>query len=99
MDARKHLKKILPKFITHRNYINKGSAEVNTFRYVVQVILLLKVAFIKLPIWVMILLGILNIVGFWAIGFAWDKMKGYHYEAEWGNKRNPTLQHIKEKLK
>lgn len=97
MEARKYLKRLLPAYINHRNYINKGLSEANTLRYVVQIVLIGKIAYRQMPTSLMIMSGFITIIAFWAIGWAWDKVKGYDAETEWGNKRNPTIQHIKKR--
>ena len=91
MDPRKFVKC----YVNHRNYINKGNNEVSTIRYIIQMVLIAKIAFPIMPMWMVALLGVLIITGFWVTGYYWDRIRGYQYEAEWDNKRNPTLQQRK----
>lgn len=90
----KAIKAALPHYIHHRNYIGRGNGEVTTIRQIVQVILFAKMAFSKLPIATMILLGFLLLFLFWLIGWVWDKNNGNELEADWGNKRNPAIRKL-----
>ena len=98
MEARKYLKKFLPHYVHHRNYINKGNGEATTIRHIVQMILLAKIAFTWLPYWSLIPAGIMIVSIYWSIGKGWDWLRGYDVEHEWSNDRNPTIQHIKRKV-
>ena len=61
-------------------------------------VLIAKIAFSSLSTLAVVGLGILIIASFWVIGYFWDSIRGYQYEAEWGNKRNPTIAYIKRKV-
>ena len=106
MDSRVYLKQVrprlqlfvaktLPHYIHHRNYINKGNSEANTIRHIIQVVLIAKIAFTELPIWIIVIFGLVVVGCYWCLGKFWDLNKGYDCELEWSNSRNPTLQIIK----
>ena len=52
----------------------------------------------SLPSGVAIAVGAVAILCFWLLGYIWDKYKMYHIMNEFQNKRNPTIQTIKEKV-
>lgn len=94
----RQIKIFLPKYIHHRNHVSKGSNELAFLRQPVQVVLLAKIAYKNIPTYALVGLVIAYLIGCKAFGWLWDKNKGYDFEAEWGNIRNPTIKYIKRKV-
>ncbi|KKK66666.1 hypothetical protein LCGC14_2961810, partial [marine sediment metagenome] len=95
------LVKILPNADDSRNFTQcdslliGGNSEANTIRHIIQVVLIAKIAFTELPIWIIVIFGLVVVGCYWCLGKFWDLNKGYDCELEWSNSRNPTLQIIK----
>lgn len=91
-------------YITQRNYINKGMSETLWLQKIIQIIMIIGIfmgIFYEDSVNFPLLVAFVLIGGFswWLVGFIWDKIKGYHMEAEWGNRRNPTITEIKQNTK
>lgn len=96
--------KIIEFYVTHRNYFNKGMSEIDQVRRVVQAGAIVGAAMklfgtsTKFVIYFTIILSILTIFFCWCLGRYWDKIKAYHVEQEWGNRRNPFVKTVEERL-
>ena len=91
------------KYITVRKYLDKGHAEFYWLKGLATMVLIpsawLKVYFPQISIYFTIIFAVVGFVVWFSIGFFWDKYKIYQREAEWSNKRNSTLQEIKNNTK
>jgi hypothetical protein len=87
-------------FIDVRNRYSKGWAEINFFRYIIQMGLLIDIWLRShgieiVPMWFWIIAIITYFVLCWYIGYLWDKAHMYQLESEWGNKRNPFVKEMR----
>ena len=83
-------------YITIRNYIGKGMGETQYVKYLTYLIGLeraMNQAFADI-----ILIGIAYLLCCLLIGYMWDKMRWYHEEAEWANRRNPFVHDVRRRL-
>lgn len=85
-------------YITQKVRLEKGIAELNFVRYIGTIYVLIAAsAFFrnyKLSNRFYALIGIFIFFFCWGIGYAWDKFKLFHAEAEFGNKRNPFVKQM-----
>jgi len=89
------------KFITQKTRFNKGYNEQTSLRHFILLFGVLAIWLntegITINYWVMTpLVAIAGIMECLFIGWMWDKLKLYHAEQSFSNKRNPMLQEIKE---
>jgi len=87
------------RYIQERARFNTGLGELYSFRGVVYTLIgldvWLKIRFEGgIPLWWMVFIGIGMVLFFWFGGFVWDKLKLFHAQNEFSNKRNPTLLNI-----
>lgn len=91
------------KYITVRNYLNKGHAEFYWLKGIMTMVLIpsawLKIWFPKVSLLLTIIAFFVIFITWFCIGMMWDKWKLFHREKEWFNKRDPTLQQIKNNTK
>ena len=98
-------RRIIRFYIHHRNYFQKGNGEFEVLESPIKLFLLISV-YIKVMLgnspWVIpliITIIIARIVFFWLLGMLWDKIKAYHIEQEWSNKRNDFVKDMRERFK
>ena len=98
--------KLLAAYIHHRNLYSKGNGEIGSilaivnFQSAMVTWLFLKSIIPGIPLWCLGVGFSAAIVGRtilkWAFGYYWDKYRVFDAEAEWSNRRNPTLSAIRE---
>lgn len=95
--------KLFWKYITFRRYLDKGHAEFYWIKGLITFIgiigVYLKLYFPTIPFYFNIIFALALFLIWFLIGFVWDKLKLFHAEQEWSNKRNPTIQQIKNNVK
>ena len=90
-------------FIKHNSYFGKGQSFVYQAKTVFQILFYPSATYVA---WTgnkpsLYLLGIcffLYVGFFWWLGYYLDKIGYFHREAEFGNKRNPVMKQIRDKL-
>ena len=90
------------KIIKNRNYVYKGMSEISAIKGIIEIIILtaiwVQLKGIILPIYTYPIFGVTALIGCWFIGKMWDKTHLYDIETTFGNKRNPMLKEVWEKL-
>lgn len=100
--------RILRAYIHHRNLYAKGAAEMSFFKTVVEIQgvmvgwLFIKSIMPNIPT-VLLAVGAVVLLASkvalcWAIGLWWDSNRHFDKEADWSNKRNPTIDLLGKKL-
>lgn len=95
--------KLFEWYVAQEARFNTGQGKVIQFKHAFQLYLLadvyLVVKFdINIALYFLIFASVGFILLFWLMGFVWDKLGLFHYQAEFGNKRNPAIKQIRKKL-
>ena len=91
------------RFIQEKTRMQTGINELNQLRYLIMMFFILETwkytQQFKLSYWHYILGFILALIGFWLVGYIFDKLELYKAQAEFGNKRNKFVKEMREKIK
>ena len=102
---KKKVRALIQIYVLHKNKFNKGYGEhiniLGIFEKAFIGVAGVKYLFNRpdISLFYIVPIVIISLIYFWVFGHLWDKFKGFDIEAEFSNRRNPTLQKIKKNIK